>query len=127
MKTNHPEEYDPLDALLRGNSSHVEDGNFTTRVMSALPRRRSRFWLRPALLLGSAAVGLVMAVLWLPWNALTVVDHQALQSAEARLFSPWLLVLSVMLPLILAITAAIQYGVGRRYRDSIIIHPESSA
>jgi hypothetical protein len=113
METNHPEEYDPLDALLRGNSSHIEDGNFTARVMSVLPRRHSRFWLRPALLLGSAGVGLVMALLWVPWNALTVVHHQALQSAGTRLFSPWILVLSVVLPLMLAITAGIQCGVGR--------------
>ncbi|MEY4918699.1 MAG: hypothetical protein RL616_2612, partial [Verrucomicrobiota bacterium] len=58
---NPPEENDPLDALLREQNSYVEDGGFTARVVKSLPRRR-RAWLRPAILLGTTAIGLVLAM-----------------------------------------------------------------
>ncbi len=63
MKT--PE--DPLDAQLQADANYIEDGGFTARVMTSLPRRRS--WLRPVILVSVALLGFV-ALLWrLPsWN-----------------------------------------------------------
>lgn len=58
-----PEPNDPLDVLLRENDAYVDDGGFTSRVMTALPRRR-RFPLRPAILLGATVLGLALLV-WL--------------------------------------------------------------
>lgn len=74
---NPPETNDPLDALLREQDKYTEDNGFTARVVAALPRRR-RAWLRPVLLLGTVAIGSVLAVEWLPWGNLPALDSSAL-------------------------------------------------
>ena len=54
-----------LDKLLRRDARvELPDDGFTMRVMGALPARaiRERAWLRPALVMGSALVGCVLAV-----------------------------------------------------------------
>ena len=54
-----------LDKLLRRDARvELPDDGFTLRVMGALPARaiRERAWLRPALVMGSALVGCVLAV-----------------------------------------------------------------
>ena len=54
-----------LDQLLRDDASvALPDDGFSARVMQALPARaaRSRPWLRPALVLGSAAIGSALAL-----------------------------------------------------------------
>lgn len=61
-----PEGNDPLDALLREQEPYIEDGGFTARVMTALPRRMRHFALRMVLLLGFAALGSVLAIRFLP-------------------------------------------------------------
>jgi hypothetical protein len=63
---NPPESNDPLDALLRENDTYVEDQGFTARVLTALPPRRRRSWLRPALLLGTTLIGFLLMAWWLP-------------------------------------------------------------
>lgn len=57
---------DPLDALLQENDPYVEDNGFTARVIDALPPRRRRAWLRPAILLGAAIIGFAVMAWWLP-------------------------------------------------------------
>lgn len=54
---------DPLDSLLREQARRgVPDDGFSLRVLHALPPpRRSENWLRPALVLGSAAIGSALA------------------------------------------------------------------
>jgi hypothetical protein len=61
-----PESNGPLDALLRENDAYVEDQGFTARVMTALPPRRRRSRLRPALLLGATVIGFLLLAWWLP-------------------------------------------------------------
>jgi len=58
-----------LDTLLRRDAqSPLPDNGFSARVMSSLPpRARARqAWLQPALVLGSAALGSVLAVAFAP-------------------------------------------------------------
>lgn len=63
---NPPETNDPLDALLRENDAYVEDHGFTARVLTTLPPRRRRSWLRPAILLGATLIGFLLMAWWLP-------------------------------------------------------------
>ena len=63
---NPPESNDPLDALLHEQDAYVEDHGFTARVLTALPPRRRRSWLRPALLLGATTIGFLLLAWWLP-------------------------------------------------------------
>ena len=58
---------DKLDRILRADARQAisEDG-FTARVMGVLPARAPRQWIRPVLVLGSAALGSVLAVLLAP-------------------------------------------------------------
>ena len=56
---------DAIDRLLAKDARDtVPDERFTLRVMEALPapRARARAWLKPALILGSAALGSALAV-----------------------------------------------------------------
>ncbi len=103
---NPPEENDPLDALLREQNSYVEDGGFTARVVKSLPRRR-RAWLRPAILLGATAIGLVQAIRWLPWGNLPPLDLSVALSSDSQILQPWILVVSVVGSLVWGIITAI--------------------
>jgi len=106
---NPPETNDPLDAWLREQDKYIEDNGFTARVMTALPRRRRRAWLRPVLLLGAAAIGSALAVLWLPWGKLKVPDWSALLSLNPQVLAPWLLVFTVMAALVWATISALEW------------------
>jgi hypothetical protein len=58
-----------LDELLRQDAADgMDDGGFTLRVLSALPPRRAngRAWLRPVLVMGSAVVGSLLAMVLSP-------------------------------------------------------------
>lgn len=61
-----------LDKLLR-HDAHLDlaDDGFTARVVAALPARapRERAWLKPVLVMGSAAVGSALAVALSPQGA----------------------------------------------------------
>jgi len=103
---NQPEE-DPIDTELREQNAYINDDGFTRRVIAALPRRR-RSWLRPAVLLGTSAIGWVLAVLWLPWRSLPPVELPALLSLDSQVLTPWVLVLAVAISLIWAMVAAVQ-------------------
>ncbi len=100
---------DPLDTLLREQNPYVEDNGFTARVISALPRRRSRFWLRQFFLLGATTMGWVLAMLWLPWKNLPPLNLSVLLSPDSHVLLPWVLVLSVMGSLIWAVIATVQW------------------
>ena len=105
---NAPEENDPIDALLREQNAYVEDGGFTARVVKSLPRCR-RAWLRPTLLLGTTAIGSALAVLWLPWKNLPVLDLSTLHSLNSQVLLPWVLVIVVVGSLIWSAIAALQW------------------
>ena len=93
---------------LREQDTYVNDDGFTARVVAALPPRR-RTWLRPVLLLGSVAVGTVLAIQWLPWSNLPPLDLSALLSLNSQVLSPWVVVLSVTASLVWAVMAAVQW------------------
>ena len=93
---------------LREQDTYVNDDGFTARVVAALPPRR-RTWLRPVLLLGSAAVGIVLAIQWLPWSNLPPLDMSALLSLNSQVLLPWVVVLSVTASLVWAVMAAVQW------------------
>jgi hypothetical protein len=106
---NPPEEKDPIDTQLREQNRYIDDAGFTARVVAALPRRRRYAWLRPVLLLGSVAIGIVLAIRWLPWSNLSPLDLSALQSLNPQVLSPWIVVLSVTASLIWAAVSAVQW------------------
>lgn len=103
-----PEAKDPIKALLREQDRYIDDAGFTSRVVTALPRRR-RAWLRPVLLLGATVVGTVSAIRWLPWGNLPPLDSSAVFSLNSQVLLPWALVLSVAVSLAWAVVAAVQW------------------
>ena len=105
---SQPDGKDPIDALLREQNAYVNDDGFTQRVIAALPRRRHA-WLRSTFLLGAAAVGWVLAILWLPWKNLPPLDLSALLSLNSQVLTPWVIVLSVAASLVWAVVAAVQW------------------
>jgi hypothetical protein len=67
-----------LDKLLRHDARHeLADDGFSARVMNALPSRE-RAWLKPALVMGSAAIGSALAVALSPQGAALVAGFQDL-------------------------------------------------
>jgi hypothetical protein len=70
-----------LDKLLR-HDAHLDlaDDGFAARVMAGLPARapRERTWLKPALVMGSAAIGSALAVALSPQGAALVAGFQDL-------------------------------------------------
>lgn len=99
---------DPIDALLREQNPYFEDAGFTGRVIKSLPRRR-RAWLRPVILLGATAIGLVLAVCWLPWGNLPPLDSSALLSPDSQMLLPWMLVISVVGSLVWSTIVAVRW------------------
>jgi hypothetical protein len=59
--TNSPESHDSLDVLLKEGDAYVPDNGFTNRVLTALPRRRRRGWLRIWVLAGAMLAGAGLA------------------------------------------------------------------
>lgn len=102
-----PEEQDPVDTQLREQEAYINDDGFTARVVASLPPRRRR-WLRPAVLLGSVAVGVVLAIRWLPWENLPPFDLSAMVSLNSPVLIPWVVVLSVVASLVWATVAAVE-------------------
>jgi hypothetical protein len=68
---------DPLDVLLREADEYVPDNGFTARVLTALPARRRKSWLRLAILGAATMVSSALAVWWLPSasDILAVASH----------------------------------------------------
>jgi hypothetical protein len=80
---------DRLDEILRNDAQHtIPDAGFSTRVMRALPPAalRSRRWLQPALILGSALAGCLLAALFAPGDASVVQGFADL--AQLKVFTP---------------------------------------
>jgi hypothetical protein len=105
---NPSEEKDPIEMQLREQDTYINDDGFTARVVAALPPRR-RTWLRPVLLLGSVAIGIVLAIQWLPWSNLPQLDMSALLSLNSQVLTPWIVVLSVGVSLAWTVVAAVQW------------------
>jgi hypothetical protein len=105
---NPPENNDPFEAWLREQNPHMDDAGFTAWVVSALPRKRARLRLRPVLLLGTAAVGSVLAAFWLPWASLPALNTSAMLSLDVQVLWPLAMVLLVVASLTWAVVAAIQ-------------------
>lgn len=79
-------EIDKLDRMLRGDARiDIPDEGFTARVLGALPpaAARSNPWLKPVLVLGSAALGGLLAILFAPGSA--SLAEGFLDLAQARL------------------------------------------
>jgi hypothetical protein len=78
---------DWLDRQLREDArGAIDDGEFTQRVLGALPQRSSPRWLKSALILGSTALGGVLAALFAPIG--TMVLDGARQLAHFQGFTP---------------------------------------
>jgi hypothetical protein len=107
---NQPEKDDPVEALLQEQNQYVNDDGFTARVVAALPRRRHGAWVvRPAVLLGAAAIGSALAVRWLPWGNLPPLDWSALDSLDWQALMPWMSMLLVAASIVWAVVAALQW------------------
>ena len=83
MNTN-----DWIEKVLREDAARpLADGGFTRRVMDALPARRAQriSWLRPALMMGSAALGGALAAAFagtsLPQGFIDIVQMRGLTQA----------------------------------------------
>jgi len=69
---------DKLDFLLRDDArAALDDAGFHARVMRALPPHRAspRAWVKPALLLGSAVLGSLLAALYLPAGSAVIQGY----------------------------------------------------
>jgi uncharacterized membrane protein YcjF (UPF0283 family) len=99
-----PDYDDPLDALLLEHDAHVDDGGFTARVMTSLPKRR-RSWVRPAILSSATLLGLALFI----WLSPLVTDtlHYDLAKGVLMTFS-W----QSMVTLAVLLTGALSLGWG---------------
>ena len=77
-----------IEQLLVEDAKHgVADDGFSVRVMGALPHpARRHAWWKPALILGSTALGCVLAALLAPAGA--VITQGALDLASSRYLTP---------------------------------------
>ena len=106
---NVPEEKDSMDTLLHEQNAYIDDGDFTVRVIAALPQRRRHSWLQPVILLGAAAMGTALAIRWLPWESLPPLDWSTLLSLNFQVLAPWLSVFLVAASAVWAVMAAVQW------------------
>ncbi len=102
----NPEQNDPLETLLRGQTMRVEDDGFTARVMASLPHRRHE-WLRQAVLLTVSVIGFVLAGRWMPWDALKTPDLYTMIFQDPQQLTSWLVVFTVIASLIWAVVNAV--------------------
>ena len=105
---NPPKTSDPLEKLLQEQSAYVEDVGFTARVISSLPRPARRSWVRPLVLLGATLAGLVLSIYWMPWGELPSLDRPLLALLDAKVLSPWLVVVTILASLVWGMVAASQ-------------------
>ena len=105
---NLPETSDPLEKLLQEQNAYVEDAGFTARVISSLPRPARRSWVRALGLLGVTLAGLVLSIYWMPWGELPSLDRPLLALLDAKVLSPWLVVVTILASLVWGMVAASQ-------------------
>jgi hypothetical protein len=103
MKTLVP--LDPVEALLREDGRRaLPDDGFALRIERALPPApRARPWLRPALVLGSAALGSALAWLLAPAGTSVAQGFVDLARLQSQTPSAWA---ALATALVLAVTAA---------------------
>jgi hypothetical protein len=76
---------DWLEDALKHDDRYIDDAGFTARVVAALPVRRKRAWLRPAIIGGAALAGLALAFAFMPVGDYLVAGF--VQLFRARSFS----------------------------------------
>lgn len=86
---NEQPQRDWLDDVLKEGPRYIEDNGFSARVVSALPRRKQRAWVRTAVLGGAAVAGCALGLVLLPGGKF--VADCALQLATARTLTPSLI------------------------------------
>jgi hypothetical protein len=64
--SNLPKPHDPLDELLLGADEYLPDNGFTTRVLTALPAKRTHAWRRFVVLTLAVIAGAALAAWQLP-------------------------------------------------------------
>jgi len=102
---NQPEEDAALEALLKEPAPYIPDEGFTARVMATLPQKRTGL-VRKIILIGSSAVGFVLAALWLPWQQLGPLwTTQPIQDSGSD--AAWLAVFTVLASLAWTVTNAL--------------------
>ncbi len=88
---NHPDTHDPVERWLREDARRrptLPDAGFSDRVMASLPaprRSSSRLW-KPMLIVGSTAMGVVLAVALAP--AGTAISQGVVDLLGARGLTP---------------------------------------
>jgi hypothetical protein len=93
-----PEENDPLETLLKERIEYIEDAGFTDRVLQALPSRRPSL-ARRLILLAASAIGVAMAVWWLPWDQPTSLSISGSILNDTQQLGTWLPVCAVLFSL----------------------------
>lgn len=76
---------DWLEDKLRQDDRYLDDAGFTTRVVTALPARRERRWLRPVIIGVASLAGLTIALAMLPAD--TYLASSFVQLIRARSLS----------------------------------------
>ena len=76
---------DWLEDAIKHDDRYIDDAGFTARVVSALPARRKRAWLRPLIIGATSSVGLALAFWLLPSENYLVAGF--VQLMRARTFS----------------------------------------
>ena len=91
-------QHDWLEKALRQDVPYIDDAGFTARVVSTLPKRRKRAWLRGAILVGTAALGCAIALFVLPGTQFvteSIVTLLTARSLSPALLAPAVLILAV--------------------------------
>ena len=92
-------QHDWLEHALRHDPPYINDDGFAARVIATLPKRRNRMWLRATILVGTTALGCVIALLVLP-GAQFVTDSMVklvtARTLSLALLPPLVLIASVI-------------------------------
>jgi hypothetical protein len=79
---------DPLDQLLQ-EDRYLNDAGFTAQVMGALPKRRTRKWLRPVILSAAAVAGVGVTLWLLPSDNFVAANLVKLAQTRSWDAIPW--------------------------------------
>lgn len=98
---------DWLDDALKQEDRYLNDAGFSARVVSALPARRKRKWLRPVILCATSLAGLAVALWVLPAENYLAASFAQLLRARSFSAIPLLPVVTMTLIFWATISAAI--------------------
>jgi hypothetical protein len=110
--TGTPPPVDPVEALLREHQLTLDDGGFTARVMSHLPRRRRAWragaWWWRAVLLATVGAGSLLAGRWLPWERLARPPTLPTLVADPDARLAWITAVLLIASLVWGVIAALE-------------------